>query len=244
MQPSAFIATLTLLVALATTQRLHAQQAAPPNCAASHACAEEGLCTAWRGQCVAASVEGCRRSRPCKIGYCTPHKGQCIVGSGEDCLWSEGCRKKGWCTAQAGECVAYFPEDCRQAEVCKSAGKCDLDHTGSCEARESHETKTTGEVGMLAGGIVMTVVGVAGFIGGIVWGFESLDCKADGPLALGSDCDRELPESNYAVGMLVAGAAALAIGIPLTVVGEKHRRATRKMSLRAGPTGAALQLSF
>jgi hypothetical protein len=138
---------------------------AEPQCSATQACAQFGLCRAGANGCVATAEgcakacpdgycgfdgsrcaptpEGCARAHDCKaLGLCTAGPTQCtatVVG----CANSDYCKSGGYCAIGDTYCVPT-PEGCADSALCQSAATCHLSSEGQCEVTAESCAKFAG----------------------------------------------------------------------------------------------------
>jgi len=104
------------------------------------------------------------------------------------------------------------------------------------EADDSFEDAPNADNGMVAGGIVLTVVGAAGTIGGAYFAFVPLE-------SAGSQSNRSVDQRIVAAA-LVGGAVAFSFGVPLLTMGARNLPRDQTVDLHAGPGHVSLAGTF
>lgn len=185
-------------------------------------------------------LDPCSGTEACREhGECTSNGDDCVAASSLDCAGSEGCRVEGLCTAAAGECVAFGSEDCAQSSRCHEEGICSFD------PEDNHCDKGTkpANAPLMTGGIVVSALGGAGFIAGVVLaGLQTTYCGIMGPPE-GRSCIPVL-----GLGVMGAGLAlGVGVGVPMAVIGG--RKEARGSEIAAplvivDPGGVTLRWAF
>lgn len=111
--------------------------------------------------------------------------------------------------------------------------------------RDPSVGKETRSAGMVAAGVVMISLGATMLpIGSMMSASARQDCSFD---SFGNSLGcQPSPERLSGIGMLVAGAGGLAIGIPLVVLGAQKVpiEIPRRSAITVGPSGASFRHDF
>ncbi len=137
MRPDAYVATVTLFLALAGDAAAQKEPARPPEQVEaatsepdSGAAVDRAIAppmpkpSAPAAQRADTTAADCRRMLGCRMGgLCTPQESWCVAASDADCRRSEYC-ELGRCTATGGWCVVGSDADCSRSRLCALKGWC------------------------------------------------------------------------------------------------------------------------
>ncbi len=146
-------------------------------------CADEGLCAAFQGGCIAKVDDACARSHVCTArGECHVVDQRCGAPTDADCRASRGCQASGACGLVDGRCRPAQTNDCASAKACTDEGLCHVDGDHHCVAdsetcRKSTACKQDGKCSLQHEDCAATSDGDCG---------GSVACKHDGKCAFES----------------------------------------------------------
>jgi hypothetical protein len=173
-------------------------------------------------------------------GECTLRDGDCVADSDQDCRQSEACFEEGRCTVVDEECVATRFQDCQASQLCRDEGRCYL----NAEDDRCDDGTERNSTGLMVGGIVISGVGGAGMVTGLMMVLIS-PFAAIGDAVSGGNRAEDLARAGGITAGVGLGVGLA--GIPLAVVGASRvprQEASPMPRVAVSPTGGSLTWSF